>query len=650
MNAPAGFPRRRGRRFLGLRIGPAALLLALLAGHAHALTETPYLAERVARGELPPLAQRLPQQPYRDVMPGITPGIPGGTLHTLMGKARDIRQLVVYGYARLVGFTPAMALEADILASYSVDAGRSFTLALRPGHRWSDGVELTSEDFRYYWEDVLNNRELSPFGLPSALLVEGQAPQFEVLDRYRVRYRWAHPNPDFLLALAGPRPLYIYAPAHYLKQFHARYADPVELAAKVAQSKTKKKEWPALHHRMFHPYRFDNPDQPTLQPWLPTTHPPSERFLFVRNPYYHRVDPTGQQLPYIDEVVINIASSKLVAAKTGSGESDLQGRYLEMSNYTFLREGAARNQIDVRLWHTSRGSQVAIYPNLNATDPVWGPLLRDVRFRRALSLAINRHEINQVIYFGLALEGGDTLLPESPLFKPEYRSAWARFDLPAANRLLDELGLTGRDARGVRLLPDGRPLEIVIQSAGESTEETDVLALVHDGWLEAGVKLHVKPTEREVFRNRVFSGDALMSVWTGLPNAIASAEMSPAQLAPTDQQQLQWPKWGNHFQTGADTPPDLPEVQRLLQLNQAWRRAQSSAERQALWAQMLAINAEQVFVIGTVARVLQPIVVRQGLRNVPEAGLWNWEPNAYFGVYRLDRVWFERPASARGGE
>ncbi|WP_210397706.1 ABC transporter substrate-binding protein [Motiliproteus sediminis] len=619
------------------------LLAALFTLDARALSwqEHDYLQSRVASGELPPINQRLPDKPLQDPLHGKTLGQPGGTLNLLMGKAKDTRQLVVYGYARLVGFNEELLLQADLLADYQVEQGRIFTLTLRPGHRWSDGHPFTSEDFRYYWEDVLNNKALSPFGIPNQLLVDGQPPQFEVLGPYQVRYSWDRPNPDFLLALAGPRPLYIYAPAHYLKQFHQRYADPQRLVQLVEQAKTKRKEWTALHHRMFHPYRFDNPDLPTLQPWLPTTAPPSERFVFERNPFYHRVDPQGYQLPYIDRIIINIASSKLVAAKTGSGESDLQGRYLEMSNYTFLREGAQRNAIDVRLWRTSRGSRVAIYPNLNATDPVWGPLLRDVRFRRALSLAVNRHEINQVIYFGLALEGADTLLPESPLYKPEYRSAWARFDLKHANRLLDELGLTRKDSRGIRLLPDGRPMEIIIQSAGESTEETDVLALVHDSWLEAGVKLHVKPTEREVFRNRVFSGDALMSVWTGLPNAIASADMTPAQLAPTDQQQLQWPMWGNYYQTGAGEAPSLPAVQQLMTLNQRWRDATNMAERRDVWQQMLTISSDQVFVIGTVARVLQPIVVRKGLNNVPEEGLWNWEPNAYFGVYRPDRFWLD---------
>ena len=202
------------------------------------------------------------------------------------------------------------------------------------------------------------------------------------------------------------------------------------------------------------PYKATNPDLPSLQPWVNTTYPPSERFVFERNPFYHRVDQNGRQLPYIDSVVVNIASSKLVPAKTGANEADLQARYLRMDNYTFLKQASKRFDFDVRLWQRAKGAHMALYPNLNTNDPVYRALMQDVRFRRALSLAIHRYEINQVVYFGLVQESNNTVLPECPLFKPEYRDAWIDFDLDLANHLLDELGLTERDEP--RRAPAGR--------------------------------------------------------------------------------------------------------------------------------------------------------------------------------------------------
>jgi peptide/nickel transport system substrate-binding protein len=262
-----------------------------------------------------------------------------------------------------------------------------------------------------------------------------------------------------------------------------------------------------------------------------------------------------------------------------------------------------------------------------------------------LSLAINRHEINQVVYFGLAVEGNNTLLPASPLYRPEDRAAWARFDLKEANRLLDEIGLTKRDSRGVRLLPDGRPMEIVVETAGEDTEQTDVLELIHDTWLEAGIKLFAKPSQREVFRSRVFSGHTIVSVWPGIENALPNANMAPDEFAPSSQQQLQWPKWGEYAETnGANgEPPDDPVAQQLLRLAGTWRGAETLEERRRIWRQMVSMNADQVYSIGLVAGVKQPVVVSRRLRNVPETGIYNFEPGAFFGIYRPDSFWFAAP-------
>ena len=245
-------------------------------------------------------------------------------------------------------------------------------------------------------------------------------------------------------------------------------------------------------------YHNDNPDLPSLDPWILKTSLPADRIVFERNPYYYRVDGAGHQLPYIDRVVFNIANSQIIAAKTGAGESDLQARYLSFDDYTFLKAGEVANGYKVLLWRTGPGSQLALYPNLNVDDDVWRKLVRDVRFRRALSLAINRHEINQVIYFGLANEGQNTVLPESPLYRPEYRSDWAAFDIDEANRLLDQIGLK-RGGDGLRQLPDGRSADIVVEDSGESQEKSDVLELIRDSWRTVGIRLFAKPAQLTCF-------------------------------------------------------------------------------------------------------------------------------------------------------
>lgn len=620
-------------------------LLALLLGLpllAHGFAEAPALHELVAAGKLPPIEQRLPEKPLvLRLEEGSTLGRYGGTLNTLAGRSRDTRLFTVYGYARLVVFDRDLSIVPDILERLDVEGDRVFTLHLRKGHRWSDGAPFTAEDFRYWWEDVANNRELSPSGPPRDLIVDGQPPKFEILDSTTIRYTWAKPNPHFLPRMAATSPLFIFRPAHYLKRFHKKYNPKI---AKAEAEGTAKRRWSAVHNRMDNLYEADNPELPTLQPWVNTTHMPADRFVAVRNPYFHRVDERGQQLPYIDRFVLAIADPKLIPAKTGAGEADLQARDLNFNNYTFLKQGEKTNGYHTLLWRAARGAHVALYPNLNVNDPVWRRLVRDVRFRRALSLAIDRSLVNQVLYFGLGIEGNNTVQEASPLYRPEYRTRWAGYDRREANRLLDELGLKRRRAGGLRRLPDGRPLEIIVETAGESSEQTDVLELIRETWREVGIQLYSKPSQREAFRNRIFAGETLMSVWSGWDNGLPTADTPPDELAPTNQVQLQWPKFGQYFETRGKNgeAPDMPEVKELMALYRGWMASGSREERARVWHRMLEIHADEQFIIGIVAGVPQPVVVRDTLMNLPAKGFYNWDPGALFGIYHPDAFWFKK--------
>ncbi len=185
---------------------------------------TPYFAEAVAGDSLPPVSARLPERPMVMSMNGFRqPGKPGGNLKLLVGKAKDTKLIGVYGYARLVGYDHDLTLQADLLESLEIEEGRIFTLHLRKGHRWSDGQPFTTEDFRYFWEDVALNEELSPSGPPKAMRLGDELPKVEILDETTVRYSWSKPNPFFVPALAAASPLFIYRPAHYLKTLHAAY-------------------------------------------------------------------------------------------------------------------------------------------------------------------------------------------------------------------------------------------------------------------------------------------------------------------------------------------------------------------------------------------------------------------------------------------
>ena len=605
--------------------------------------ETPMFEAAVAAGKLPPVKKRLPEEPFllKTGQQGFQPGKHGGSLKLLMGRKKDTRQLVVYGYARLVGYDKNFNFVPDILKKFEVKHGRIFTLHLRKGHRWSDGHPFTSEDFRYYFEDVATNIKIANESLPQVMLVEGKPPLFEVLDKHTVRYTWHKPNPFILPRLAGARPIYLYRPAHYLKKFHIKYT-PLR-ALEVLVKKAKKRNWVALHYIVGQQYKNVNPELPSLQPWVLVTKPPAKRFNFLRNPYYHRVDMNGRQLPYINDVKVNVTSSKLIPIKAGSGETDLQSRGLNFTNYTLLKKSEKKFGYSTKLWRTAKGARWAIYPNLNFRDMEWRKLFRNVNFRRALSIAIDRHEINQVFYYGLARETNNSVLRESPLFDEKFANRWSQFDLNTANQMLDDLGLVKRNSKGFRLLPNGQPMELTVVFSTEEDEPSDILELVSDTWRKIGIKVLSKPLHREVMRNRIFSGNVQMSIWSGLENGIPNASSSPAELAPTSQQQLQWPMWGQYLETGGKSGQaiDMKVPQKLFELKDAWREARSEGDRIKIWHEMLDTYTSNVFSIGIIASVPQVVLVNNSLQNVPDKAIYNWDPGAHFGIYRPCTFWFD---------
>ena len=621
---------------VGLVCGPA-----FAADPLPALQETPMFAEQVKSGALPPVAKRVPEQPLvvSQFAGGDGPGRQGGQLNMLVASARDTRLMTVYSYTRLIVYDDKFKLHPDLLESYEAKDGREFTFKLRAGHKWSDGQPFTTEDFRFFWEDVANNKELSPSGLPAELLVEDQPPKVEIIDERTIKYSWDKPNPYFIESQARAAPLFLFRPAHYMRKFHARYTDPAEIAKSLRGG--QQGSWIQIHRRLDVMFANDNIDLPSLNSWINTTPSPAQRYVFVRNPFYHRIDGKGQQLPYVDRIIFTQAAANLVPAKAGMGEADLQPRYLNMRDYTFLKKSAKNSGVDVRLWESGSGSQIALYPNLNTNDEGWRTLFRDVRFRRALSLAIDREEMNQVVYIGLAKPSNNTIMERSTLFKPEYASKWAQYDLKLANKLLDEAGLTKRDAQGFRLLPDGRQATIVVESLSEETEDSDALQLITDYWKKIGIKMLVKPQTQENFRLRTFSGNALMAAYAGVVTAVPTPHTSPKEFAPTTQGGLQWPKWGMFVESKGKHGEtcDMEEACKLLDYIKEWEHATDEAGRRAAWDKILLTNADEVFSIGTVNGIRQPIVVGPKVRNVPKEGYYAWDPGGYIGLYRPDTFW-----------
>jgi peptide/nickel transport system substrate-binding protein len=604
--------------------------------------EAPSLAERVQRGELPPVEERLPINPMV-VEPVESVGQYGGSWTMLMGKASDTKLAHAYGYTRLVGWNRDLdKFVPDLCESYEVNENREFTFFLRKGLKWSDGQPFTADDFRFYWEDIANNEELNPEGIPSALLVGDEAPQVTFPDAYTIKYSWSQPNHTFLANMASGMALEIFACKHYLRDFHPKYGDEAEIQKMVEDEGYE--NWTALFNAMWRSYRMDNPDLPTIQPWIPTARPPQERYAFVRNPYYHKVDTEGNQLPYLDNLIMLAADRDLIAMKCTAGDADFQSRQLGFDDITLLKENEAQGGYETYLWKTATDSMMLIYPNLTCQDEVLRELMRDRRFRIALSHAIDRQEINEVLFLGYGIPQQAEILPGLPGYNKEWAQAHTAFDLDKANELLDEIGLEWDDNHEYRLLPDGRTLEIVLEDAGEHPVYPDMIELITATWKDIGVKLLYKYTERATFRQRVVAGEAAMSVYLSQGGRTFFWGPEPDRKVPMSGGSACL--WGTAFglwkqtdgQEGQEPPP---EVKTLQELADAWLVEPDDARRQEIFNEIRQIFAEERFEIGTVGGLPQPVVVKTNFHNVPREGYHAWDTGGYLGWVQVGQLWTE---------
>ena len=386
------------------------------------------MAELVKAGKLPPVQDRLPTNPVV-VQPIEAIGKYGGSWTMVVAAGSDTKLAHAFGYSRLVGWDQKLAaIVPDLCESFQVKDNKEFTFNLRKGLKWSDGKPLTTADFRFYFEDVAGNADLNP-NFVSNLLVGGAKPTVTFPDDYTMKFAWPGANHTLLPLLAGGQALEIYLPKHYLSQFHAKYADKAALDKLIKDGGLK--DWMALFGNKNHWYQMDNPEMPTMQPWTMSVPPPQEKYEFPRNPYYYKVDPQGNQLPYMDKLVMLSTDAKLVALKCSQGDSDFQSRSLTFDDIALLKGSEAKVGYKTLLWKSAQDSFMYIYPNHTCKDQVLRGLMRDKRFRIALSYAINRKEINDVLFMGYGVIQQAEILPGQPGYnehgpKRTPSSTWRR--------------------------------------------------------------------------------------------------------------------------------------------------------------------------------------------------------------------------------
>jgi len=582
--------------------------------------EAPMLEALVEASQLPPVTERLPANPLV-IVPPEQCGPYGGTWTRFATSVGDIGVFEArLAYEGLVRWDP---MGREILPNLAVrweieDQGRTFTFWLRRGVRWSDGVPFTADDIVFWYEDTLNNRDLTPV-VPREWKTGEDPVQLDQLDAYTVRFRFAEPKGLFLKQLASGQGYAIVAnAAHYFRQFHPRYTPLEELEAQARAEGVG--QWYRLWRKRAS--YVSNPDRPFLWAWVVKTPAPAQPVVFERNPYYWKVDPQGNQLPYIDRVTFDTYDPELINMKAVEGGIGMQTRHLEFSNFPLFTGKQQSGGYRALEWPNAGGGTLLVALNLNHQDPVMHDIIGDRRFRIALSHAIDRDEINEVGYFGMGMPRQNGPPATSPYYMPEYEKAYIEYDPERARQLLDDMGLNRRNRNGVRLRPDGKPIQLFIDMASMSGN-AQLLELVAEYWTAVGVKTDLKLLARELFYRRKAALMHDCGVWW--PSDEQEPTIDPRWFLPFSQESIQGIDYATWFRTGGRKGAEPPTpIRRCIELYQQIELETESEVQIRLFKDIIELNRQHLWVIGTIGDVPAPVIVKDTFRNVPDEALCGW--------------------------
>ncbi len=617
-------------------------------GKIESFSQSPYLDGQ----DLPPVQERISAepiviQPYEEI------GVYGGTARVFTKRPSPAEDAV--GFIAQEGLLKLGVDDATIVPNLATgyewaDGGKTLTLTLRKGVKWSDGAPFTTEDIRFWYEEVALNQELTPVP-PSVWKTQGGFMDLEIVDDVTFRMKFNDPFPLVLNNLAhwgGVKQL-LY-PSHYLKQFHIKYNEKAgELARENGYD-----QWSQLFLAKYNEiYQGSiscklSVNVPTLYAYV-MTEKTSDHWIFERNPYYYKVDTEGHQLPYIDRIFVQLASNvELIDAKVISGETDFAIFNTSLANYTMYKKSEKKGGYRVLLWWQPFGAYpLFMFNQTYADDPILREIFADVRFRKAMSVAINRDEINKAMFYGKAVPRAMTVLPTSSFFKPEFEKVYTGYNLDEANAYLDEMGLKWDQNKEHRLRSDSRPLTIIMEFTnidGGGVLQS-IAEMVVQNWAKIGVQVVLKSQSGELLRKRVSANLTQAGLWWGDKVTDMLFPVVPMWFVPYhhDWENSWAPLWGQHYMTdGKEGEEPSAEAKQNLERWLKLKVTVDPDEAIQLGQQILQSNAENLWTIGTVGMPPKPVIVRNNLRNVPERGMTAWD-NFWGQNYYPEQRFFKPP-------
>ncbi len=596
--------------------------------------EAPMLAERVESGELPPVTERLPESPLI-VTPIDDIGVYGGTWRMGMRGSNDHALIIrTAGYQGLVRWSPDWVdIEPNLATHWEVSPDASeYTFFLREGVKWSDGTPFTADDILFWYESIALNKELFP-STPSWLVIDGEAGLVEKIDDYTVKFSFKGSHGlllQYLCLPEGTSP--VSYPKHYLSQFHPDYVEKEPLAQMVEDAGLT--GWTELFIQkgggiIDSGSRWLNSELPTLHAWmteLPLS-PEATQVRLVRNPYFFKVDPEGNQLPYIDYVTFDLAEDvETLVLSTINGAIDMQSRHIGIEeNLAVLTANMEAGEYHFFETPSSFMNTMIISLNLTHLDPTKREIFQNKDFRIGLSHAINREQIISLVLYGQGIPYQSAPRPDSTLYNEQLATQYTEYDVDLANEYLDQAGYAERDDEGYRLGPDGERISFSIDVITTYRYDWSLMVeLVAQYWQQVGIEMTPNIVERDQLYERKAANQHDAAIWIG--DGGLGSILEPRYYFPysTESNYAEaWQYWYNNpAHELAEEPPTAAQHQMTL-----YEQIKSTAdldEQNAFMAEIVQIAADEFYIIGISLPPSGYGVVRNNFHNVPESMPDSW--------------------------